>query len=40
MDNIIGTYVKASSENLTLTGNVMVNTSEVVLKNSTVDGDL
>jgi len=40
MHNIIGTYVKASSENLTLTGNVMVNTSEVVLKNSTVDGDL
>jgi hypothetical protein len=40
MDNIIGTYVKASSENLTLTGNVMVNTSGVVLKNSTVDGDL
>ena len=40
MHNIIGTYVKANSENLTLTGNVMVNTSGVVLKNSTVDGDL
>jgi hypothetical protein len=40
MHNIIGTYVKASSENMTLKGNVMVNTSGVVLKNSTVDGDL
>lgn len=40
MDNIIGTYVKTSKENLTFTGNVMVNTSGVVLKDCTVDGDL
>ncbi|WP_167792051.1 S-layer homology domain-containing protein [Soehngenia longivitae] len=40
MDNIIKTYVKASSANLTFTGNVMVNTSGLVLKDSTVEGDL
>lgn len=41
MDNIIGMYIKTAGEHShTFTGNVMVNTKDVVLKDSTIKGDL